>query len=134
PVSPYKGRSTGPSGGSPSSRTRAGPTQSVHVPAQVSTPPENAFAPVASAAVSSHRGDEQRAWESLENGKSVEAIEGFLQQYPLGPHVQNAREELERRRWAQIDKTSIEALEEYLRTYPESTFRGEANQHLAALR
>ena len=77
---------------------------------------------------------ETSAWEETQQTDTYEAYRAYLQKYPGGEHVEEARTLSEQRYWQSIsDDTAATTFTAYLNRYPEGQFRTEAEEKLSEL-
>lgn len=82
---------------------------------------------------------EQVEWDSLKGGKDLEALTAFVNRFPQGPHVSDARNlmrdlQAEQEQWLSARASNDRALlKAYLEKYPGGQYAGAARQEIARL-
>jgi hypothetical protein len=72
--------------------------------------------------------EEEQAWDLVKSSQNAAVIRNFLLAYPTSLHVLRAKIKLASLAWETADKTSVPALDQYLRSFPLSPYRQEAQR------
>jgi hypothetical protein len=76
--------------------------------------------------------EEEQAWDLVKATDDASDIRSFLVAYPASSHAVRARMKLAAMEWETLDKGNRQVLENYLRAYPETPYRAEAQRLLLA--
>ncbi len=76
---------------------------------------------------------EQHDWDQLSAGAGIDALQNFVLKYPNSVHAAEAKEEIQRLEWQNVDQGNSASLQAFVSAYPDTPYVPEARERLADL-